>query len=111
MSDSGSVPTRSAGTSWRSASVQMMRLRASGDVVIRHHVAIGGNDGAAARGLEVHFAAVLRFDDDDRNANQAWIDGGNRPIDRRAVGRLGRGGRGERAQDERDQQQVFHAEL
>ena len=86
MSDSGSVPTRSAGTSSRVGSVQMIDSGLAGDVMVGDDVPFGRDDGAAARGLALHLAAVVVAHRDDVNADEAGrhlrerrLDGGRLP--------------------------------
>ena len=59
MSESGSVPTRSAGTSSRLASVQVIARVRPGDVVVRQDMALRRDDRAAAGRFPFQLAAVL----------------------------------------------------
>ena len=87
MSDSGSVPTRSAGTLLARRQGADDRPRAAGDVMVGEDVALGADDGAAAGGLTLHLATVLVIDRDDMDADEARRHVRDRGIDRGALGR------------------------
>ena len=114
MSESGSVPTRSAGISSRFGERADDGSRASGDVVIGEDVALGRDDGSAAGRLAFELASVLVVDRDDVNADQARRDLRQRGFDDGRVvpvRGLGKRRRGSAGEEEGGEQSAHDADL